>query len=302
MLEKNNRCVILIYYNYGGYYCSTAVLYTIFLRNGSGERIELTYMGKIISVANQKGGVGKTTTAVNISAALCRLGSRVLLCDTDPQGNATTGYGVARSKDGLSLYDVMVRGEDIKSTIKKTEWGDIIPADIALAASEIELVDVPRREYLLKDALAEIRNEYDYIIIDCPPSLGLLTVNSLTASDSVLVPMQCEYYALEGLSQLINTIKMVRRGLNPQLEIEGIVLTMFDGRTNLSVQVADEIKKHFAGKVFATPVPRNIRFSEAPSHGKPVIAYDKYSRGAESYLKIADELLQRNAEQAKKSI
>ena len=252
-------------------------------------------MCKIISIANQKGGVGKTTTAVNVSAGLSQIGKKVLLCDIDPQGNATTGYGIEPAKAKISVYDVMVRGVPVEQAVNVTPWGDVIPSDIALAAAEIEIVDLPRREYILKNILEPLRSSYDFIIIDCPPSLGLLTINALIACDSVLVPMQCEYYALEGLSQLMNTIRMVRRSFNAELKIEGIVLTMFDGRTNLAMQVADEIKKHFPGQVFATPVPRNVRLSEAPSHGKPVMAYDKYSKGAESYLKIAGEIIARNS-------
>lgn len=251
-------------------------------------------MGKIIAVANQKGGVGKTTTAINMSAGLTLRKKKVLLCDFDPQGNASTGFGINLLKLNTTIYDVMLRDLNAKDAIVHTKWCDVLPANVTLAAAEIEMVDLEKREYRLKNVLEPMREEYDYIIIDCPPSLGLLTLNALIAADTVLVPMQCEYYALEGLSQLTNTIKMVRRALNPELDIEGIILTMYDGRTNLCIQVADEIKKHFGDKLFATPITRNIRLSEAPSHGKPIMAYDKLSKGADCYVRVTDELLRRN--------
>ena len=251
-------------------------------------------MGKIIAVANQKGGVGKTTTAVNVAAILAQKRKKVLLCDFDPQGNATTGLGENPTTVGVSIYDVIMREVPVANALKKTKWCDLLPSNVTLAAAEIEMVDIEKREYRLKQALDQLKPNYDFIFIDCPPSLGLLTLNALIAADTVMVPMQCEYYALEGLSQLTNTIRMVKRVLNPQLDIEGIVLTMFDGRTNLCMQVADEVKKHFDGKVFATPITRNVRLSEAPSHGKPIIAYDKFSKGADCYERLTNELLKRN--------
>lgn len=252
-------------------------------------------MAKIISIANQKGGVGKTTTAVNLSACIAQKGKKVLLIDIDPQGNATSGLGV-EAHDNKSVYNVIVDEENIKDTIKSTmiKKLDVCPANIDLAGAEVELVSMVSRETRLKNAIDEVRDEYDYIFIDCPPSLGLITLNAFTASDSVLVPIQCEYYALEGLSQLINTIKLVQKHLNKKLEVEGVVLTMFDSRTNLSIQVANEVEKYFGNKVFQTIIPRNIRLSEAPSHGLPITLYDKDSKGAETYKKLAKELLKLN--------
>lgn len=252
-------------------------------------------MAKIISIANQKGGVGKTTTAVNLSACIAQKGKRVLLVDIDPQGNATSGLGVDASND-KSIYNVLVDNVEISETIKDTmiKKLKVCPANINLAGAEIELVSMVARETRLKDALNKVKDEYDYIFIDCPPSLGLITLNSFTASNSVLVPIQCEYYALEGLGQLINTIKLVQKHLNPELSVEGVILTMFDARTNLSSQVALEVEKYFGNKVFQTIIPRNIRLSEAPSHGLPITLYDGDSKGAETYKKLAKELLSIN--------
>ncbi len=252
-------------------------------------------MAKVISIANQKGGVGKTTTAVNLSACIAQKGKKVLLIDIDPQGNATSGLGVEAHKD-KSIYNVLVEDLDIIETIRPTvvKKLDVCPANINLAGAEIELVSMVSRENRLKNAVDLIRDKYDYILIDCPPSLGLITLNAFTASDSVLVPIQCEYYALEGLGQLVNTIKLVQKHLNKDLEIEGVVLTMFDSRTNLSTEVANEVEKYFGNKVFQTIIPRNIRLSEAPSHGLPITLYDADSKGAEKYKKLAKELIKIN--------
>ncbi len=249
-------------------------------------------MGKIISVANQKGGVGKTTTSVNLAACLAYIGKRVLLVDTDPQGNATSGIGVEKADVDQCIYDVLVDDVEASDVIltAKVENLDIIPATIQLAGAEIELVPTISREVRLKRALEKIKDNYDYIIIDCPPSLGLLTINALTASDAVIIPVQCEYYALEGLSQLLNTVRLVQKHLNEDLKIEGVLLTMLDARTNLGIQVIEEVKKYFQDKVYRTIIPRNVRLSEAPSHGEPIIIYDVKSRGAEVYLDLAKEV------------
>lgn len=250
-------------------------------------------MVKIIAVANQKGGVGKTTTSVNLSACLATLDKKVLLIDIDPQGNATSGFGIDKMKVKRSTYDVLVDHVDIVDAILSTQIENltILPATIQLAGAEIELVSIMSRETKLKRAIEAVKYEYDYILIDCPPSLGLLTINSLTAANSVLVPIQCEFYALEGLSQLMNTIGLVQKNLNPILELEGVLLTMFDARTNLSLQVVDEVKSHFRQRVYQTIIPRNVRLSEAPSHGQPVIKYDPRSKGAEVYFELAKEVI-----------
>lgn len=250
-------------------------------------------MGKTIAIANQKGGVAKTTTAVNLSAWLSLMGQKVLLIDIDPQGNASTGVGVDKEAVESCIYDVVINSVPLKEVIitSPVENLDLVPATIELAGAEIELVGVAEREYVLKKALAEVKDSYDFIFIDCPPSLGLLTINALTAADSLLIPIQCEYYALEGLGQLLNTFQRVQQNLNKDLVLEGVLLTMFDGRTNLSIQVVDEVKKHFKDKVFRTIVPRNVRLSEAPSHGKPVMVYDRRSKGSEAYQELAKEVL-----------
>ena len=251
-------------------------------------------MGKIIAFANQKGGVGKTTTAVNLAAALAEQGKKVLVCDFDPQGNATSGFGIDPRSLKTSVYELTVCDAPVEEGIVKTKWVDVIGANVNLAGAEIDLIELDRREYRLKMVLDQLRDAYDFIFIDCPPSLGLLTLNSLCAADSFLVPLQCEYYALEGLTQLMTTVRAVQRGLNQGIKMEGVLLTMFDGRTNLSIQVVEEVKRHFGKKVFATVVPRNVRLSEAPSHGEPITAYDRYCRGAEAYMALAQEFLRRN--------
>ena len=250
-------------------------------------------MAKIIAVVNQKGGVGKTTTTVNITAALHALGRRVLLCDFDPQANATSGMGVDKSLS-LGIYDVLLNGVEPEKRIISTRYGDVLPSSKGLAGAGVELVALPDREHLLKKALEQLSPRYDYIFIDCPPSLELLTLNGLCAADSALVPVQSEYFALEGLSDLMYTIRAVRRSLNPSLELEGVLLTMYDSRTNLALQVAEEVKRYFPGKVYTTVIPRNVRLSEAPSHGKPITAYDRTSRGCEAYTALAQEFLRKN--------
>lgn len=252
-------------------------------------------MAKVISIANQKGGVGKTTTAVNLSACVASCGKKVLLIDIDPQGNATSGLGVLADKD-KSIYNVLVDDLDMASTIKPTMIKNlkVCPANINLAGAEIELVSMVSRETRLKSAIESVKDGYDYIFIDCPPSLGLIILNSFTASDSVLVPIQCEYYALEGLGQLINTINLVKKHLNSAIEVEGVVLTMFDSRTNLSAQVGEEVEKYFGNKVFQTIIPRNIRLSEAPSHALPINLYAPESKGADTYQRLAKELIEIN--------
>ena len=247
-------------------------------------------MGKIIAVVNQKGGVGKTTTAVNLTAALHDLGLKVLLCDFDPQANATSGLGVDKKKIKNSVYDVVINDVPASAAIVRTKFGDVLPSHPDLAGAGVELLSVPNPNHRLGEALKEVKDSYDVIFIDCPPSLELLTLNGLSAADSILVPVQCEYYALEGLSDLMATLRMVKKRINPRLEIFGVALTMFDGRTNFSTQVAQEVRRHFPGKVFAAVVPRNIRLAEAPSHGLPVMAYDRSSRGAVAYRAMAEEI------------
>ena len=247
-------------------------------------------MAKIIAVVNQKGGVGKTTTAVNLTAALHDLGKRVLLCDFDPQANATSGLGVDKRKVKNSVYDAVINEIPTTQSIVKTQFGDVLPATADLAGAAVELITMGNAQFQLKKALQQVAGDYDVIFIDCPPSLEMLTLNALAAADSILVPVQCEYYALEGLSDLMNTLRMVKKRINPNLEIFGVALTMFDGRTNFSTQVAQEVRKHFPGKVFATVVPRNVRLAEAPSHGLPVTVYDRLSRGAAAYKAMAEEI------------
>lgn len=247
-------------------------------------------MAKIIAVVNQKGGVGKTTTAVNLTAALTDLGKRVLLCDFDPQANATSGLGVDKRKLRNSVYDVVVGNIPAEQAIVHTKFGDVLPATADLAGSAVELITMERPQYQLKNALQTVADGYDLIFIDCPPSLEMLTLNALAAADGILVPVQCEYYALEGLTDLMTTLRLVKKRINPNLEIFGVALTMFDGRTNFSNQVAEEVRRHFPGKVFATVIPRNVRLAEAPSHGLPVTVYDRLSRGAAAYKAMAEEM------------
>ena len=250
-------------------------------------------MAKIVTIVNQKGGVGKTTTCVSLTAALKEMGQRVLLCDFDPQANATSGMGVDKSLS-LGIYDVLLNGVEPEKRVVSTRYGDVLPSSKGLAGAGVELVALPDREHLLKNTLDKLSPNYDYIFIDCPPSLELLTLNGLCAADSALVPVQSEYFALEGLSDLMYTIRAVRRSLNPSLELEGVLLTMYDSRTNLALQVAEEVKRYFPGKVYATVIPRNVRLSEAPSHGKPINVYDRTSRGSEAYSALAQEFLRKN--------
>ena len=252
-------------------------------------------MGRIIAIVNQKGGVGKTTTAVNLTAALTERGRRVLLCDFDPQANATSGLGVDKRKTGKTIYDSLINGADPNSAIQQTKFGWLLPSDSALAGAGVELIGAQDREHQLRRVLQPLAEKFDYILIGCPPSLELLTLNGLCAADGILIPVQCEYYALEGLSDLMATLRAVKRRVNPGLEIFGVVLTMYDGRTNFSAQVAQEVRRHFPGKVFTTMIPRNVRLAEAPSHGLPATAYDRTSRGAQAYGQLADEICQKGA-------
>ena len=252
-------------------------------------------MGRIIAIVNQKGGVGKTTTAVNLTAALTERGRRVLLCDFDPQANATSGLGVDKRKTGKTIYDSLINGADPNSAIQQTKFGWLLPSDSALAGAGVELIGARDREHQLRRVLQPLAEKFDYILIDCPPSLELLTLNGLCAADGILIPVQCEYYALEGLSDLMATLRAVKRRVNPGLEIFGVVLTMYDGRTNFSAQVAQEVRRHFPGKVFTTMIPRNVRLAEAPSHGLPATAYDRTSRGAQAYGQLAAEICQKGA-------
>lgn len=254
-------------------------------------------MAKTIAIVNQKGGVGKTTTAVNLAAALGLQKQKVLIVDIDPQGNCTSGFGIEKQNLEVSSYDILIDQEPAKNAILTTKFRnvDLLPASMDLAGAELELVDIPERQTRLKKALADVKENYDYILLDCPPSLGLITLNALTASDTFLVPIQCEYYALEGLSQLLNTVKTIKRLYNPSIDLEGVVLTMFDNRLNLTQQVVAEVKKYFPNKVFETAIPRNVRLSEAPSFGMPVLYYDRGSRGSMAYIALARELIKKNA-------
>ncbi len=250
-------------------------------------------MSKIIAIANQKGGVGKSTTSINLSSCLAEKGKKVLVIDIDPQGNTSSGLGIDKNRLENSIYDVLIDEEEITNCIHKDVYEnlDVLPANVNLSGAEIELIDLDDRSYVLKNKIDKVRDDYDYIIIDCPPSLSILTVNSLTAADSVLVPIQCEYYALEGISQLIKTINLIKKKLNPELEMEGVVFTMYDSRTNLSAQVIDNVKENLSGYIYETVIPRNVRLAEAPSHGLPINYYDSKSAGAVGYRKLADELI-----------
>ena len=250
-------------------------------------------MGKIIAVVNQKGGVGKTTTAVNLTAALTEAGKKVLLCDFDPQANATSGMGIEKRKLKASVYDVVINQVPAAQAIRQTKYGAVLPSAADLAGAAVELLSMPEPSRQLEKALEQVREDYDLILIDCPPSLEMLTLNGLCAADGILVPVQCEYYALEGLSDLMSTLRMVKKRMNPRLDIFGVALTMFDGRTNFSSQVAQEVRRHFPGKVYATVIPRNVRLAEAPSHGQPVTVYDRSSRGAVAYKAMAEEVLRK---------
>ncbi len=250
-------------------------------------------MGKIIAIANQKGGVGKTTTSINLSACIAARGKKVLVIDIDPQGNTTSGYGIEKNEIDNTIYELILGDCSIEDCILKEVIPNvsILPSNVNLAAAEIELIGIEKKEYILKNEVDWVKDKYDFIIIDCPPSLSLLTVNAMTAADSVLVPIQCEYYALEGLSQLIHTVNLIKERLNPELDMEGVVFTMYDSRTNLSAQVVDNVKEHLSQKIYKTIIPRNIRLAEAPSYGKPINLYDPKSAGAESYMALADEVI-----------
>ena len=271
--------------------------WSLFYENGlftEGFRKVGAFVAKTIAIVNQKGGVGKTTTCVNLTAALVEQGQRVLLCDFDPQANSTSGMGVDKTVS-KGVYNVMINEVTTREALVQTKYGDVLPSNKALAGAGIELIGMADREHLLKNALAQVAEDYDFIFIDCPPSLELLTLNALCAADTILVPVQGEYFALEGLSDLMNTVRIVRRSLNPGLSLEGVLLTMFDGRTNLALQVAEEVKHYFPGQVYATVIPRNVRLSEAPSHGKPITSYDRSSRGAEAYTALAAEFLKKQS-------
>ena len=252
-------------------------------------------MGRIIAIANQKGGVGKTTTAMNLSACLAEKGQKVLAIDMDPQGNMTSGLGLDKDSIEKNIYDLMIGESDVKEVLQKDALDnlDVIPTSIDLSAAEIELIGVEDKEYIIKNAIEKIKDNYDYVIIDCPPSLNMLTINAMTTADSVLVPIHCEYYALEGLSQLIHTVELVKERLNPVLEIEGVVFTMYDARTNLSLQVVENVKDNLQQNIYKTIIPRNIRLAEAPSYGMPINLYDSKSAGADSYMRLADEVMNR---------
>ena len=249
---------------------------------------------KIVAIVNQKGGVGKTTSAVNLTAALQEKGAKMLLVDFDPQANATSGMGVSR-RCKYTSYDVLINGVSVDQAIVHTQWGDFLPSSASLAGAGVELADMEHREYVLKQALESVADRYDYVFIDCPPSLELLTLNGLCAAEQILIPVQCEYYALEGLSDLMSTMRAVKKRLNPRLTVFGVLLTMFDGRTNFSSQVAQEVRRFFPGRVYGTAIPRNVRLAEAPSHGVPITVYDKHSRGAKAYLAVAEEILERGS-------
>lgn len=250
-------------------------------------------MSRIVAIVNQKGGVGKTTSAVNLTAALHEKGAKILLVDFDPQANASSGLGVSR-RSKYSSYDVIINGVPARQAIVQTQWGDVLPSSSALAGAGVELADMKRREFVLKQALEPVIDDYDYVFIDCPPSLELLTLNGLCAAEQILIPVQCEYYALEGLSDLMSTMRAVKKRLNPRLTVFGVLLTMFDGRTNFSAQVAQEVRRFFPGKVYGAVIPRNVRLAEAPSHGLPITDYDKHSKGAKAYREVAEEILARS--------
>ena len=250
-------------------------------------------MGITIAVVNQKGGVGKTTTAVNLTAALAEAGQKVLLCDFDPQANATSGLGVDKRRTKKSVYDVVIDDAPVADVVVHTKFGDVLPSGADLAGAAVELLSLPEPNFRLKNALSAVKDQYDVILIDCPPSLELLTINALAAAEQILIPVQCEYYALEGLADLMTTMRLMKKRINPDLDIFGVILTMFDGRTNFSTQVAQEVRRHFPGKVFANVVPRNVRLAEAPSHGLPITAYDRHSRGAVAYRAITEEFVKK---------